>query len=221
MRTNRRIHHLSGRVVVCLPAVTHVGVMIMPWDMSLHTIPFPSFWILIFPFISCFPRRPECIGSSTHFVLLGGLHGASCFVWPFPPSDPGVSGVWSLWITPSICLCSQKDRKGTKRIKGNESTDISRRLLLLSKWRMALFVLIHLITPPPHISLFNLPSLHPPHPTQPYFVLACSPCSSYPILIIRNQFASPPSIIEERVKINNSQPMKRELTYIPPDSVSQ
>lgn len=33
MRTNRHIHHLSGRVLVCLPAVTHVGVMIMPWDM--------------------------------------------------------------------------------------------------------------------------------------------------------------------------------------------
>lgn len=33
MRTNTHIHHLSGQVVVCLPAVTRVGVMIMPWDM--------------------------------------------------------------------------------------------------------------------------------------------------------------------------------------------
>lgn len=77
----------------------------------LPTLSFYSsyFWILIFPSISLSPRRPTCISSSTHFVLLGGLHGASCFMWPFSPSVLEISGIWSLWITPStpsVCLCS-------------------------------------------------------------------------------------------------------------------
>ncbi len=193
---------------------------------------FLSFRILIFPSISSCPWRPEYISSSTHFFLVGGLHGASCFMWPFSPSVPGVSGVWSLWITPSVCLCSGKkvrQRKGTKRIKGDESTDISWRLLLLSKWRIVLFVLIHLITPPPlHISLQPHVSV-PPHPPPPLFcthMLPPSLCSSHPIFTSHHQI--PVCFIPinnggvfDWVKINNSQPIKGGLTGTPPAAVSQ
>lgn len=75
--------------------------------------------------------------------------------------------------------------------------------------------------PSPSTYLCSTSHLCPSTPHHPCFVLTCSPCSSRPIFIVRSQFVSFPSIIEEWVKINNSQPIKGEFTYIPPGSVSQ
>lgn len=126
---------------------THTASFFSNSHFSLHLVPSP--------------QRPEYISTSTHFVLVSGLHGASCFMWPFSPPLPPwrESRASGHWITRSVCLCERQRKrfsreKGTGRIKGDESTDISWRLLLQSKWRMVLFVLIHLINPlpPPSIS---------------------------------------------------------------------
>lgn len=187
--------------------VTDTGLMVTPKHKNIHTQEvssvsllsfFFSFQILIFPFIPSCPRRPEYISSSTHFSLVGGLYGASCLMRPFCPFVLGVSGIWSLWIIPSVCFCLGKkvrQRKGTKRIKGDESTDISWRLL--SKWSIVLFELIHLITPPlPPISLQPYIS-PPPHTVIPLFCACMLPNPSLVLilfshLIIISQFASFP-----------------------------
>lgn len=187
---------------------------------------FFSFQILIFPFIPSCPRRPEYISSSTHFSLVGGLYGASCLMRPFCPFVLGVSGIWSLWIIPSVCFCLGKkvrQRKGTKCIKGDESTDISWRLL--SKWSIVLFELIHLITPPlPPISL--QPYISPPPHTVLCLHAPESLTGSHPIFTSHHHI--PVCFIpinNERdsdwVKINNSEPIKWGLADIPPDAFTK
>ena len=121
-----------------------------------------------------------------------------------------------------------QQRKGTGRIKGDESTDISWRLLL-SKWRIVLFVLTHLITPPPlHISVQAHDST-PPHPPPALFcthMLPPSLCSSHPVFMSQIQISVCFIPINNRgvfdwVQINNSQPISGGLTCIPPATDSQ
>lgn len=189
----------------CYALVAHASVEFRVMDTGVMVTPSEMYTQMhIFPFISSCPWWPKYISSLTHFVLVGGLYGASCLMWPFCPFVLGVSGVWSLWIIPSVCFCSGKKvrhRKGTKRIKGDESTDISWRLLLLSKWSIVLFVLTHLITPPllplslqPHISA-------PPHTLMPLFCV-CMLLNLSVVLILFShlitisQFASFPLIMK-------------------------
>lgn len=206
--------HADTHLQICTHSHTHTKFCLYP-----HSL----FLILIFEY-SFFPPSPQVPGglsASVHrhisFCSVVSMEPpVSCDLSPPLFGESRASGhSESLPPLPlsAFVLKKIRPRKGTKRIKGNESTDISWRLLLLSKWRIVPFVLTHLITPPPHI-LCSTSRLYLSTPHYPCFILTCSPCSSHPIFIIRSQFSSFPSIIEEWVKINNSQPIKGKPTYI-------
>lgn len=191
---------------------------------------FFSFQILIFPFIPSCPRRPEYISSSTHFSLVGGLYGASCLMRPFCPFVLGVSGIWSLWIIPSVCFCLGKKGSAEKGNQAHKGRWINRHLMAPAIQVKYSTVWTH---PPYHPS----PSTHLPstlhfspstHRNPPVLCLHApeSLTGSHPIFTSHHHI--PVCFIpinNERdsdwVKINNSEPIKWGLADIPPDAFTK